>query len=227
MKKIFTLIGVALMAIGANAQGTYAVMEGDAAATAGSTVTSVPNITMTWGVTGDANFKGGNKKSEVLKAILGSTAYCEGNGANGSLTGGTVYYFEPAQAGTITVGFVLNNGKPFYIQDADGNNVDFTCTESDGTTVVALTNGGTVENKLTGGLATFSVVAGKKYAVYCTGSKLGFYGFKFEVGGDPSNISSLNTKTEKNGEVFNTAGQKVDKSYKGVVIMNGKKMIQK
>jgi hypothetical protein len=181
MKKIFTLIATALVAMGASAQGTYAVMDGDAEATAGSTVTSVPNITMTWGVTGGANFKGGNKKSEVLKDILGSTAYCEGNGENGALTSGTVYYFEPTQAGTVTVGFVLNANKPFFVQDADGADVAFTCTNAEGAPVT-FTDGKLAE-KLTGGLATFSVAVGKKYAVYCTGSKLGFYGFKFELGG--------------------------------------------
>jgi len=181
MKKIFTLIATALVAMGASAQGTYAVMDGDAEATAGSTVTSVPNITMTWGVTGGANFKGGNKKSEVLKDILGSTAYCEGNGENGALTSGTVYYFEPTQAGTVTVGFVLNANKAFFVQDADGADVAFTCTNAEGAPVT-FTDGKLAE-KLTGGLATFSVAVGKKYAVYCTGSKLGFYGFKFELGG--------------------------------------------
>ena len=38
MKKIFTLIAMALMAVGANAQGTYAVMNGDAGVAAGKTV---------------------------------------------------------------------------------------------------------------------------------------------------------------------------------------------
>ena len=37
-----------------------------------------------------------------------------------------------------------------------------------------------------------------------------------------------NVKAEKsNGAIYNLAGQKVDASYKGIVIQNGKKRIQK
>ena len=224
MKKIFTLIAMALMAVGANAQGIYAVMNGDAGVAAGTTVTSVNNLKFTWGVAGEDDFKGGNKKSEVLKDVLGSTGYCEGNGVNGTLTGGSVYYFEPSINGSITVGFVLNAGKAFYVQESDGTNVTFTCTNAEGESIT-LDNGGTVEEKLTGGLATFAVTSGKKYAVYCTGSKLGFYGFKFEGGTD--GIASVKVAAEQNVPLYNLAGQKVDKSCKGVVIQNGKKVVIK
>ena len=41
-------------------------------------------------------------------------------------------------------------------------------------------------------------------------------------------VESIKTFTEKaNGACYNLAGQKVDSAYKGVVIQNGKKMIQK
>ena len=222
MKKIFTLIAVAAMAMSVNAQGTYAVMNGDATVAAGTTVTSVPGITMTWGVAGGADFKGGNKKSEVLKDVLGSTAYCEGNGENGSLTGGTVYYFEPSVAGKITVGFVLNNGKSFFVKDIDDTEVNFTCTDAAGS-AVTLSNGGSVDAKLTGGLVTFDVTSGKKYAVYCTGSKLGYYGFKF----DTTNNINVVKAAENNAPAYNLAGQQVGKDYKGVVIQNGRKVINK
>ena len=214
------------MAVGANAQGTYAVMNGDAGVAAGTTVTSVNNLKFTWGVAGEADFKGGNKKSEVLKDVLGSTGYCEGNGTNGTLTGGTVYYFEPLINGSLTVGFVLNGDKAFFVQESDGTNVTFTCKNAEGESI-NLENGGKVAEKLTGGLATFAVTAGKKYAVYCTGSKLGFYGFKFEEG-TGTGIQDIKSQTiDLNAPAYDLAGQKVDKSFKGVVIQNGKKMIQK
>ena len=217
---------MALMAVGANAQGTYAVMNGDAGVAAGTTVTSVNNLKFTWGVAGEADFKGGNKKSEVLKDVLGSTGYCEGNGTNGTLTGGTVYYFEPLINGSLTVGFVLNGNKAFFVQESDGTNVTLTCKNAEGESI-NLENGGKVAEKLTGGLATFAVTAGKKYAVYCTGSKLGFYGFKFEEG-TGTGIQDIKSQTiDLNAPAYNLAGQKVDKSFKGVVIQNGKKMIQK
>jgi hypothetical protein len=46
------------------------------------------------------------------------------------------------------------------------------------------------------------------------------------VGGDPTGIKTLKNKAE-NGVRFNLSGQQVDANYKGVVIMNGKKFMQK
>lgn len=45
---------------------------------------------------------------------------------------------------------------------------------------------------------------------------------------EPTGITNITTdETAKNAPVYNLAGQKVTKAYKGVVIKNGKKMIQK
>ena len=189
-KKLFTLLTLMLGAYScAFAQGTYGVKSGDAGVASGTQETSVDNITMTWGVSGDdakvnADFKGGNKSNTALKDLLGATAFCEGNGANGSVTGGTVYFFEPAIDGTLSVGIVLNSDKAFFVQVLDGeewvNVPSFKMTKADGTSVT-LENGGKLSEKLTGGVVIFDVEAGKKYAVYCPGSKLGYYGFKFEA----------------------------------------------
>ncbi len=225
MKKIFTLIAVAMMTGGAMAQGTYGVQNGDAGVASGTKNTSVNNITMTWGVEGGADFKGGNKKNEALKELLGATAYCEGNGANGAFDSGTVYYFEPKNNGALQVGFVLNSGKAFFVQDGEGNNVNFTMTDAAGN-AVELTNGGSLTDKLTGGVVKFNVVGGKKYAVYCTGSKLGFYGFKYEVSG--TGIADINADVNNaDAPAYNLAGQRVNANAKGLVIKNGKKYVNK
>lgn len=43
-----------------------------------------------------------------------------------------------------------------------------------------------------------------------------------------SAINSISTVTVKgNGKIYNLAGQQVTASYKGIVIKNGKKMVQK
>ena len=226
MKKFFTLIAVAMMAVCANAQGTYGLQNGDAGVASGTQEKSVANITMTWGVAGGEDFKGGNKKSEVLNEQLGATAYCEGNGANGKLTEGTVYFFEPALDGKLTVGWVLNANKKFYIQECSGSepqDVTFTTVDAEGS-AVELVCGGTLESKLTGGLSTFAVAKGKKYAVYCAGSKLGFYGFKFEI---TSGISNLEVENAADNTTYNVAGQKVSENTKGLVIKSGKKFINK
>lgn len=235
MKKIFTLIAAAFVAVSVSAQGTYAVQNGDPGVAAGTQVTTVPNMTFTWGVAGGADFKGGNKKNENLKAQLGSTGYCEGNGENGKYDeekkcyAGTVYLFEPQSNGTVTVGWVLNASKAFYIQECSGAtlvDVSFTSVDSEGTTV-ELTNGGKLAEKLTGGLSTFAVEAGKKYAVYCTGSKLGFYGFKYELG-TPAGISSVDSDASAaSSAIYNSVGQRVNANAKGLVIKNGKKFVNR
>ena len=198
MKKVLSLMTFLMLSIiGMQAQGTFGLKSGDAAVASGTTEVSVPNITMTWGVTGGADFKGGNKANTALNDVLGATAYCEGNGVNGSLTegvyAGTVYLFAPALNGTLTVGVVLNASKSFYVKEGtDGTDVAFTLTKADGTEVT-VDEDHKIAEKLTGGLVTFSVEAGKTYAVYCTGSKLGYYGFKYEASATPEPIETTTT----------------------------------
>lgn len=43
----------------------------------------------------------------------------------------------------------------------------------------------------------------------------------------PTGIQSITTAKDNNGAIYNLAGQRVDASYKGIVIMNGKKFINK
>lgn len=45
--------------------------------------------------------------------------------------------------------------------------------------------------------------------------------------GTPSGISSIEIKANENAPIYNLNGQKVSKDYKGVVVKNGKKYIQK
>ena len=181
--------------LGVNAQGTYGVKNGAAAVTSGTTVTSVPNITMTWGVTGGADFSAASN-NETFKDLLGATGVCGGNGVNGTATSGTVYYFEPKFGGTLSVGIVLNASKSFFVQTIVGDqatNVSSISVVNSKGASIALENGGKVDTKLSDGLVTFAVEANKKYAVFCTGSKLGFFGFKYEcevVTGNPPTIST-------------------------------------
>ena len=47
------------------------------------------------------------------------------------------------------------------------------------------------------------------------------------VQGGATGIATVKTVKAKSNVIYNLAGQRVDANYKGVVIMNGKKMIQK
>ena len=51
------------------------------------------------------------------------------------------------------------------------------------------------------------------------------YTLKVEAGS--AGISTVKAQKTQNNVIYNLAGQKVDNSYKGVVIVNGKKFMQK
>lgn len=211
MKKIFTLIAVCAMALTANAQGKYAMEETEEVAygTQPAKDKRVTNCKMYFG---DPTLESGEpfKAAQADAQVDGYTAYTQGNGVNGNKEGGTVYVFQPAIAGNITVAVVLNAEKKFHISE-------------DGTDMAGY-EGITVAEKYYG-TYTFDVKAGSTYKVWCDGSKLGFYGFEFKEGSS-AGINTVKSASE-NGVRYNLSGQKVAEGYKGVVIMNGRKMIQK
>lgn len=180
MKKIFTLIAIICMALSANAQGKYALEAGSGDIPAGTKVSSVPNITLTIGVAGEADYADPSADSHVD----GYTAYTKGNGVNGKPESGTQYSLQPQKDGKVIVAVVLNASKAFYILE-------------DGT---ALSNydGITVSEKYYG-TYEFDVKAGKTYVVYCAGSKLGFYGFEYTViengGGGDDPVVPISSET--------------------------------
>ena len=163
MKKYFTLL--ALMVLGlvtANAVTIkYALAEGDTFKS-GQTV-EVKNgdevvATITYGETGGADFKAAIKATND-----GYTAMTEGNGENGNKTGGTFYTIVPKVDAHIAVAVCLNAGKAFYILE-DG-------------TALSDYNGITKAEKYYGTFE-FDATADKAYKFYCSGSKLGFFGFE-------------------------------------------------
>ena len=235
MKKFFTLIAAVAIAASMNAQGTYAVAEGDEV-TAGKQITSVANVTLTYMENAGTAFAVGKATSNWADADF--TAYVCGvnNGklVSGAEPTGCVYKFETVKAGSVTVGVQLNGNKGFHILDADfaevapasynlpaakenGASQEFTQNEK-GENIIAEKSNGTV---------TFSVAEGGTYYVLAAGTKMGFYGFKY-VTGTSTGISDIQApKSSKDGATFNLLGQKVANDAKGIVIKNGKKFINK
>lgn len=178
MKKIFTFMALACMALTAQAQGKYALEAGSDAIAAGTQITSVSNITMTFGYPGEADYTA----PVADHPIDGYSVYTKGNGVNGKADGsaGTTYIFQPAKDGEITVAVALNGNKPFYVLE-------------NGTALSGF-NGITV-SEWTYTTYKFTVASGKTYKVTCSGSKLGFYGFEYTVsesqgGGDTPVVPS-------------------------------------
>ena len=234
MKKFFTLIAAVAIAASMNAQGTYAVAEGDEV-TAGKQITSVANVTLTYMENAGTAFAVGKATSNWADADF--TAYVCGvnNGklVSGAEPTGCVYKFETVKAGSVTVGVQLGGTKGFHILDADfaevapasynlpaakdGASQEFTQNEK-GENIIAEKSNGTV---------TFSVAEGGTYYVLAAGTKMGFYGFKY-VTGTSTGISDIQApKSSKDGATFNLLGQKVVNDATGIVIKNGKKFINK
>lgn len=233
MKKFFTLIAAVAMAASVNAQGTYAVAEGDVV-NAGDQITTVNNVTLTYCENAGTAFAVGKKTTNWADADFGAYVCGKNSGklVSGAEPTGCAYKFETTKAGSLTVAVQLNAAKGFHILDAvfaevapasynlpaakDGTSQKFTQNEK-GENIVTAKSNGTV---------TINAVAGGTYYVLAAGTKLGFYGFKFTAG--TSGISNINASEAANeGATFNLMGQKVASNAKGLVIKNGKKFINK
>ena len=233
MKKFFTLIAAVALAASVNAQGTYAVQVGDKV-NAGDKITSVKNVTLTYMENAGTAFADGKATDNWADGDF--TAYVCGKNSGKLVSDaaptGCVYKFETAKAGSVTVGVQLGGTKGFHILDADfaevapasynlpaakdGASQEFTQNEK-GENIIAEKSNGTV---------TFSVAEGGTYYVLAAGSKMGFYGFKYEVG-TSTGISSVNAAAaKKNGKTYNMAGQEVSSFAKGLIIKNGKKYVK-
>lgn len=140
-------------------EAIFALNEGDVY-TSGQSANVNGVATITFGEEGGADFGAAAANGNVE----GYTASTGGNGTNGNKAGGTFYTIKTEKEGTIEVAVVLNAGKSFYIEE-DG-------------TALADYNGISVDTKYYGTFK-FDVKAGSSYKIYCAGSKLGFYGFKF------------------------------------------------
>ncbi len=184
MKKKLTLMFVALLALTAFAiqsrraagdEVKYALNVGDSF-NSGQTVEVKDGTdvvaTITYGETGGNAFNAA-VAAEGDSSLDGYTAYTTGNGTNGNKSGGTFYTIKPVYNGTINIAVILNADKAFYIEE-DG-------------TALADYNGITVGAKYYG-TYKFDVKAGKSYKVYCSGSKLSFYGFTY-VYEEPSTVT--------------------------------------
>ena len=233
MKKFFTLIAAVALAASVNAQGTYAVQVGDKV-NAGDKITSVKNVTLTYMENAGTAFADGKATDNWADGDF--TAYVCGKNSGKLVSDaaptGCVYKFETAKAGSVTVGVQLGGTKGFHILDADfaevapasynlpaakdGASQKFTQNEK-GENIIA---------EKSNGIVTFSVAEGGTYYVFAAGTKLGFYGFKYEVG-TSTGISSVNAAAaKKDGKTYNMAGQEVSSSAKGLIIKNGKKYVK-
>lgn len=166
---------------------------------------------------------------------------------------GCYYKFEAKKAGKLVIGFFLNKNlasNPLYIVDGATNtliakdkitikafrqNCNFE-VEQGGTTkladyaldddykVVVVNGGGT--NRPLYGYITIDVAANGEYYMFSPKSQMGIYGFQFTESTGINTIKAAE-QNNTNAPIYNLAGQKVEKSQKGILIQNGKKFVTK
>lgn len=233
MKKLFTLIGLFAVSFGAFAQ-SYAVAEGESI-TAGSQITSVAGVTMTYseGCTWKTAASTLNVSGVAFSAY--ATTGTNGSYKDGQEPTGEFVKFETTKAGSITA--ILQNttgNKSIILVDGSFQPVAGTPIPNDDkeeayntswTSGTQLPEGTDSGDKFNGGLK-FSVAQGGTYYLLVAGSKMRIMGFIFQEGG-ATGINTITAATDQKSETYNLLGQRVDKNAKGLVISNGKKFINK
>ncbi|MBQ7441121.1 MAG: hypothetical protein IJV52_06345 [Prevotella sp.] len=247
MKKIFTFAAALFAAMAVNAQTPEYVVKIDQAPTANSLEES-DNVTLLWG---DNCGKGKETKDAAIVA-LGYEAFIADGGNptvdetdNITPTSGSYQVFKAKNAGTLIVCISLNANKEMFIVKGTLDGDLFTgktrMSDTEMAAVVTNTEGAhpTFQTNNDGnkdvehssadkyvGFVTLPVAAGDAYAIFCKGSKLGFAGYQF-VAGDPTGIANVAAAKAENARMFNLVGQEVSKNFKGIVVVNGKKFMNK
>ena len=217
MKKIFTLIAVAAMAMSVNAQ---------------TTIWDMANWSET-DVTAEVTKDGLTYYGESKSAFATGNATIEKGGTDYSFTGrikmgggstfktdsySRVFCFEAKKGDVVTVfgchGSSSGDDRTFYLSQvpSDTNRDVATAFASK---ALAAGEKGFVEGTVPadGKVYVWADANNGIYAIYLTSSTAG--------------INNVTVAEAENGAAYNLAGQKVADDFKGVVIKNGKKMIQK
>ena len=100
---------------------------------------------------------------------------------DGVPTAGSVFGFVPKYDGQFALCMVVNASKATYVlEDGVGLSAfDVDGKWNDGSVAdTTIASGGKLKDKCYG-VITFDVKANKQYYVYCTGSKMGYYGFSY------------------------------------------------
>lgn len=200
------------------------------------------------------NISGGNNpKDQTGKNSGNGFNAAEGKTTGNLPQSGTYYILDAQEGGTFNVGVILNASKEFYLIDAteaaadetetflqvalpESNIKDYSLINADG--AIDLSEGSSaidpgnsakggvaLAEKLTGFLQ-FYAYAGHKYYFFCTGSKLGFFGYTFEPGA-PAGLSEVPSVLKEAAAIYNLGGQQVGSNAKGIVVKNGKKVVNK
>lgn len=212
MKKIFTLIAVAMMAMGANAQSTIFSWEGGAegaTVSGGSVVGNGADAESVNYANGEywtlrlsskkANIDSDNLTVTLDKALAG--------GETINVTG----YINKSETKAASAYFLFAEGveaETEYFEDAENIGM----SGSIATKSVTVPSGAA-------GVTTFKMARGK--------TQTNLFITKLTITSTSAGISIVKNVNIENGAAYNLAGQKVSNDFKGLVIKNGKKFMVK
>ena len=229
MKKIFTLIAVALMAVGANAQTTIYSWEGGAegATETGGKATAADDSGADTSAD-DINMSNSSYKCIRLRGAKDFSTFTVTLTLEKELSAGdqiaiTAYRNKDAEGKKSGALLKFEKGETTATTDADGSGLQFVNINS---AVEGTSEYGTAPNTVT--VEVPSDAAGSKTITMCRAqTATNLFITKIVITSSSSTgINSVKTDAE-NGAIYNLGGQQVNETYKGVVVKNGKKMIQK
>ena len=234
MKKIFTLIAMAVMALGANAQTDPVVYTFDNQASTYVLGENCEASTYTMdGKEGfSVNYTSTTSEKMQVKVAANEDIFFEYKNSkskeNAMKTGENFAQFDaknfiimiPVQTGDVVyVKFSAKGSAP--ILGIDGSEPPVEANDGAATTCSGKTEADAV---------VFSATATKGGTAKIKESTSGMRLYAIGINKDPNETTAIQTvKTSRatDGAVYNLAGQKVGNDFKGIVIKDGKKMLQK
>lgn len=224
MKKIFTLIAVAAMALSANAQKYY-FQESDVASAGTLDGKSFADFITLVDTDGKMAIDGNN-------AYFGDantqTKFSYRLKSGGKSSSKNQIHLAIAEAGTLKVyartGSNSATDRNLVVTQNEAELYNQVVQEADAVLVKGLDESDPEKETKVYPAVTVEVAAGEVVLTYPTGS-MNFYGF--EAGSGATAIHTVKAAQANDGAVYNLAGQKVANDFKGIVIKNGKKMQQK
>lgn len=224
MKKIFTLIAVALCAMGVNAQVVQVPVEfeeGTESLPGGTVLADNDCFTATTvftASTGSSSYVYADESSFENWVQLRVDKDPSEENVNGTEKDGCTPVVIVAKANaTLNVYVRTGNNKTANLFDQS----TFTALDKTESFVEDGSN-----NRWTW---TWNIEAGKTYVLTERGGTGRLSGFSYEIkSGDTDGINTVVAgETKADTSVYNLAGQKVNDAFKGVVVKNGKKLVQK
>lgn len=231
MKKIFTLIAIAMMAVGAQAQ-TITFTEVVAKGNMNGKTFGSDGFVLTCTDTSEKDGAPDPKQEIDANSQYFGTASDYTNYTHRLKTGGkssskNCLALSIPTAGTLKIAVRSASSSADdrnMVLTQDGTEIfNQVIKENESTDYETVTIEG--ESKKVFPIVSVEVAAGTVDITYPKNG-INFYAFILEAD-TPTGIENVQVAENENAPIYNLAGQQVDKNYKGVVIQNGKKFINK